>query len=274
MIVVKIGGGAGIGVEHLVKDVAALTATGERVVIVHGASDASTRLGEQLGHPPSFITSPSGHSSRRTDARTMEIVQMASRGLINVALVAALRREGVNACGFSGVDAGIWTGARKPMVRSLEEGRIRIIRDDMTGTVDRVDAAFLHRVMDAGITPVLCPPGLSHEFEPINVDADRAAAATARAIGAHVLVLLTNVSGLLREFPDESSRVERVRSNEWEWALGLAAGRMKKKVLAAREAMAESASGDPSSVERVIIADARRERPLTRALEGEGTVFA
>lgn len=274
MIVVKIGGGAGIGIEHLVEDVAALTAKGERVVIVHGASDASTTLGEQLGHPPSFITSPSGHTSRRTDARTMEIVQMASRGLINVRLVAALQRAGVNAAGFSGVDAGLWVGARKPMVRSLEEGRIRIIRDDMTGTVDRVNATFLRRVMEAGVTPVLCPPGMSTEFEPINVDADRAAAATARAIEAAVLVLLTNVSGLLRNYPDESSRVDRVRSNEWDMALELAAGRMKKKVLAAREAMAETPSGELSPVERVVIADARRERPLTRALEGEGTVFA
>jgi acetylglutamate/LysW-gamma-L-alpha-aminoadipate kinase len=274
MIVVKIGGGAGIGMEHLVADVANLIRAGEQLVIVHGASDASTRLGEQLGHPPAFITSPSGHTSRRTDGRTMEIVQMASRGLININLVAALQKAGIQACGLSGVDAAVWQGARKPVIRSVEQGRVCLIRDDMTGTVERVNTAFLRTLLDAGIVPVLCPPAMSFDFEPINVDADRAAARTARELSARALVLLTNVPGLLRSFPDEQSLIGRVPRREWDEALELAAGRMKKKVLAAQEALADAADGTPSGVEQVVIADARCPEPLTRALAGAGTVFA
>jgi acetylglutamate/LysW-gamma-L-alpha-aminoadipate kinase len=274
MIVVKIGGGAGIGMQGLIADAAGMIARGEQMIIVHGASDASTRLGEQLGHPATFITSPSGHTSRRTDPRTMEIVQMASKGLINTGLVAQLQKAGVNAAGMSGVDGAIWRGARKPAVRSVEDGRVKLIRDDMTGAVERVNTSLLRALLASGVTPVLCPPALSFDFEPINIDADRAAARTARELGAHTLVLLTNVRGLLRSFPDESSLVERVEPAEWDEALELAAGRMKKKVLGAREAMEPRADGACSPVRRVIIADARVEQPLTRALEGAGTVFS
>ena len=156
----------------------------------------------------------------------------------------------------------------------MSEGRVCLIRDDMTGTVERVNTQFLRTLLDAGVVPVLCPPAMSFDHEPINVDADRAAARTARELSARALVLLTNVPGLLRSFPDEQSLVGRVTRREWDESLELAAGRMKKKVLAAQEALADAADGTPSAVEQVVIADARCPQPLTRALAGAGTVFA
>ena len=52
---------------------AELSREGRSLVVVHGGSDGATRLGEQLGHPPRFVTSPSGHTSRLTDERTLEM---------------------------------------------------------------------------------------------------------------------------------------------------------------------------------------------------------
>ena len=82
MIVVKMGGAAGIEREHIVNDVAALAREGRDVILVHGGSDETNRLAEALGHPPEFVTSPSGHVSRRCDRRTLEIFMMAT-ALIN-----------------------------------------------------------------------------------------------------------------------------------------------------------------------------------------------
>ncbi len=265
--VLKLGGAEGIALDAFADDAAALIASGSRLVIVHGGSHATSTLAEQLGHPARFITSPSGHTSRRTDRRTLEIFQMACRGVVNQALVAALLKRGVNAVGISGLDAGLWRGQRKGAVRAVEEGRVRIIRDDYTGAVERVDARVVTTLLAAGFTPVISPPALSEEFDPINIDADRAAAQTAAALGARALVLLTNVPGLLREFPDEGSLVRSVTRGEIGAAESIAQGRMKKKVLAASEAL-------EGGVERVVIADARRERPVSAALAGEGTVFA
>jgi acetylglutamate/LysW-gamma-L-alpha-aminoadipate kinase len=266
VLVVKIGGSKGVDLDAVCADAAALVRTGRRLVIVHGGSDATNTLAEQLGHPPKFITSPSGHTSRRTDRRTLEIFQMACRGVMNQKLVEGLQKLGVNAAGLSGMDGRTWVGERKTAVRAVEEGRTVIIRDDFTGTVDTVNTGLLKAMLDAGFTPVVSPPAISTGNEPINVDADRAAAQTAAALGAEDLLLLSNVRGLLRAFPDESSLVASVSRASIEEFSAFAEGRMKKKVLGAGEALR-------AGVRRVVIGDARVASPISRALAGEGTVF-
>ncbi len=267
MIVIKIGGAEGIGLEAVCNDAAELVHAGERVVLVHGGSHETNTLAEQLGHPAQFVTSPSGHTSRRTDRRTMEIFQMACCGRINKRVVQMLQARGVNAVGLSGMDGGLWRGRRKKAIRIIEDGRTSVLRDDYTGTVDQVNAAMLNRMLNIGLTPVLTPPGLSEEHEPINVDADRAGAKTAGAMRADTFIMLSNVPGLLRSFPDEASLIPELARAELDAAIELAQGRMKKKVLAAGEAL-------DMGVGRVILADARAERPIQRALSGEGTVVS
>jgi [amino group carrier protein]-L-2-aminoadipate/L-glutamate 6-kinase len=265
--VVKVGGSEGVNLAAIAQDAAALIKQGQRIVIVHGGSHDTNQLSEALGHPPQFVTSPSGHTSRRTDRRTLEIFQMACRGKMNQALVEQLQRHGVNAVGLSGMDGRLWVGTRKDAIRIVDEGRTRILRDDYTGTIDVVNVALLRVLVDAGYTPVLSPPAISTNNEPINVDADRAAARTAAALSASSLLLLSNVRGLLRAFPDESSLIASVRRNQIDEVEQFAQGRMKKKVMGAGEALKDG-------VARVVIADARVDRPISRALAGEGTVFA
>lgn len=265
-IVVKIGGAAGLDFSAVCQDLADLVKAGRRLVVVHGGSDATNELSRQLGHEPKFITSPSGHTSRRTDARTLEIFQMACRGQVNPRLVTGLLKLGVNAVGVSGLDGRLWEGARKPAVRAVENGRTVIIRDDYTGSVERVNTTLLTTLLDAGFTPVVAPPAITPEGEAINIDADRAAAQTAAALGAQTLVLLTNVPGLLRSFPDEGSLISRVPRNALGEMEALAQGRMKKKIMGAGEAL-------EGGVKRAIIADGRAAQPVTRALAGAGTTI-
>jgi [amino group carrier protein]-L-2-aminoadipate 6-kinase len=264
--VVKLGGSEGVDVAGFCADVARLVQRGERLVVVHGASHPTNALSERLGQPAEFITSPSGHTSRRTDARTMEIMQMACRGLFNQQIVVGLQSRGVNAVGLSGVDGRVWEGKRKESVRAVIDGRTVMVRDDFTGTVERVNAPLLKGLLDAGVTPVICPPAISERHEAINVDADRAAAQTAAALGAGTLLLLSNVPGLLKAFPDVGTLVPRVRRAEIEAFAGYAQGRMKKKVLGAAEAL-------DAGVGRVVIGDARGQGAVTAALKGAGTVF-
>jgi acetylglutamate/LysW-gamma-L-alpha-aminoadipate kinase len=89
---------------------------------------------------------------------------------------------------------------------------------------------------------------------------------TAAAIGASSLLLLSNVKGLLRNFPDESSLIEHVDRSAIQNALEVAEGRMKKKVLGAEEALR-------GGVQTVVIADARGDAPISHALAGRGTTF-
>ncbi len=267
LVVVKLGGSEGVNLPAFAADAAAIVRGGQSLVIVHGGSHDTNVLSEALGHPAQFVTSPSGHTSRRTDRRTLEIFQMACRGRMNQMLVEQLQACGANAVGLSGMDGRVWEGKRKDSIRVMEEGRTRIIRDDYTGTVDVVNVGLLRALLGGGYIPVVSPPAISTGHEPINVDADRAAAKTAAALGATTLLLLSNVKGLMRNFPDELTLMRTVRRGEIEMAAECAQGRMKKKVLGAAEALEEG-------VARVVIGDARVESPITRALAGEGTVIA
>lgn len=266
-IVIKVGGGEGIDPCALAPEVAGLVRAGERVVLVHGGSHETNQLAEALGHPTRTITSPSGHTSRRTDRPTLEIFMSVYCGRINKSVVENLRREGVDAVGLSGIDAGVWIGRRKEAIRSIEDGRTVIIRDDLSGRVESVNGAFLNSLLEAGLTPVLTPPAVTPDGVAINVDADRAAAATAAALGARELLLLSNVRGLLRDPADPGSLIGRVTPASMDQAESAARGRMKNKVLAAQEAIA-------AGVGRVVIGSAGGQGCLERALAGEGTVFA
>lgn len=266
-VVIKIGGGEGIDPTACVNEIAELVRAGVRVVLVHGGSHETNQLAEALGHPTQIITSPGGHQSRRTDRRTLEIFEMVYCGKVNKAVVERLRAAGVDAVGLSGIDAGIWTGRRKDAIRAVdEEGRTVIVRDDLSGRVESVDGDFLNLLLDAGRIPVLTPPAITPEGVAINVDADRAAAATAVALNADELLLLSNVPGVLRNPSDRNSLIESVDRETLDVARNAAGGRMKNKVLAAEEAM-------QGGVPRVVIGSANGPNAIAQARSGRGTVF-
>ncbi len=266
MIVVKIGGSDGINLDLIVDDIAALAQEGQQMVIIHGGSAETNRVAEALGHPPRFVTSVSGYTSRYTDRKTLEIFEMVYCGKINKGLVERLQRRGINAVGLSGLDGRIFEGPRKAVIKVIENGRRMVLRDDYTGKVERVNTHLLRLLLDNGYLPVLTPPAASYDGEAINVDGDRAAAAVASALGAEQLIILSNVPGLLRDYPDESSLIPHIPRSRVEAAMDFAQDRMKKKVLGAVEAL-------DAGVGRVVFADGRVEQPIRRALAGQGTVI-
>jgi [amino group carrier protein]-L-2-aminoadipate 6-kinase len=266
MIVVKVGGSAGIDYEALCDDLAALHNDGRRLILVHGGSHETNQVAAQLGHPPRFVTSPSGYSSRYTDRQTLEIFMMVYAGKMNKRIVERLQMRQVNALGLSGLDGRLLSGQRKSSIRIVENGKQKILRDDWTGMIERVNAALLAMLCDAGYLPVVAPLAASNAGEAINVDGDRAAAAIAVALRAETLLLLSNVPGLLRAFPDESSLIRQIERGAVEAYLPFAEGRMKKKVLGAAEAL-------QGGVGRVILGDARIPASISAALEGQGTVI-
>lgn len=266
MIVIKIGGSSGINMDFVCADVAALTKEGKQVVVVHGTGKAADALGEKLGRPARHVTSPQGFTSRYTDRDTLEVFVMAACGQVNPFLVEKLQKLGVNALGLSGVDGRLLEGARKDAIRIIENGKQRILRDDYTGKVEKVNADLLRVLLERGYTPVIAPLAISYQSDAINIDGDRAAAMIAGALGAEQLIIVTNVPGLLRAYPDEATLLAHIDKHHVEQSLDFAEGRMKKKVLGASEALG-------LGVKQVIFADGRIEQPIQRAIAGKGTVI-
>ncbi len=266
-LVVKVGGSAGVDLDAVCRDVASRWREGERLVLVHGGSDRTNQVAELMGTPPRFVTSPSGHTSRYTDSDAMEVFLMVYCGALNKRIVERLQRLGLPAVGLSGLDGRVLEGTHKRSVRSVENGKVRVLHGDHTGTVERVNAELLELLLEAGYLPVLSPPAASYEGSAINVDGDRAAAAVAAALGAERLVILSNVPGLLADVDDETSLIPSLTLAGIDAAMASAGGRMKKKLLGAAEALR-------GGVEQVVLGDAREPAPVSAALAGRGTVIA
>ena len=279
MIVIKIGGARAVDPAGALTDIAALVKSNaeggdrdaEDVVVVHGGSTAVDDTLGRLGIEPEYVETPSGVTGRFTDAETMEVFEMVMPGLVNTELVAALRSEGVDAVGLSGVDGGLLYGPRKSAVRVVEDGTRKVRRGDHSGTPREVNTDLLAGLVSDGYTPVVSPPMAGAEdgearaaVTPVNTDADRAAAAIAGALDA-TLLLLTDVPGILEDAGDRDTLVREVDDPaEWDRLESVVTGGMGRKVMAAEEALDGGAA-------EVVIADANIDRPVMTALEGDGT---
>lgn len=266
ILVIKIGGGAGLDVAATVRDVALLA--GQRpVVVVHGVSERMAQLSAERGMAVEMLQSPSGHSSRYTPPPVRDLFVEAALQ-VNDEIIAGLREKGATAS--SVCEPVAIQGERKAAIRAVVKGRVRVVRDDYTGAITGVDAAQIIAVLERGAMAVIPPLAGSTQTSSddglLNIDGDRAAAAIAAALSATELVILSNVRGLYRHYPDEDSFVQHVSANQFEQALGWAEGRMKRKVLSAQAATT-------AGVGRVVVADGRVQQPITLALQGEGTVF-
>ena len=265
LTVIKIGGGRGIDPTAALADIAERVAAGEQVVVVHGCSAAADALAAELGEPVRYVTSTAGVRSRYTDARMMQIFLMAALR-VNADLVQQLQGLGINALGLSGMDGGLLRGPRKEALRIVEDGRQRVIRDDFTGRVERVNTDLLRLLLAQRLTPVIAPLALADTGDAVNVDGDRAAAMVAAALEADTLVILSNVPGLLADAQDERTLVTslcRLNVGQYE---GQVSGGMRRKLIGAREAL-------QAGVRRVVLADGRAEHPVQAALAGRGTVI-
>jgi acetylglutamate/LysW-gamma-L-alpha-aminoadipate kinase len=218
-----------------------------------------------MGHPPQFVTSVSGHESRLTDRRTIEFFNMVYGGHMNKMLVEKLQALNVNAVGLTGLDGRLVAGKQKGALKVVEDGKKKIIRGDLSGYIEEVNTHLLNLLLDNGYVPVLTPPAISHDGVAINVDGDRFAGAIAVALKADTLLLLSNVPGLLRDITDEASLIPHIPTEEIDpFIEKVALGRMKKKLLGAKEAL-------DGGVERVVLGDCRSENPVQNALGGVGT---
>jgi len=261
--VIKCGGHGAVDPIAVCADVAELHRRHRKVVLVHGGSADIEVLAEQMKVVPRRLVSPDGVSARYTDAAMLDVVTLALAGRVKPRLVGALAGLDVPAVGLTGLDGHLLRARRKDAHRAIIDGRRKLVRDDHSGRVTHVNTGLLTALLDSGMVPVVSPPALASDGGPVNADADRVAGAVAGALHAEALVMLTGAPGVLADIDDESSSLPVYRVP----ATGAPAdvsGGMRLKLVAAREALR-------AGVPRVLIADGRRERPVTAALAGEAT---
>ena len=198
IIVVKYGGSAMANPElqrNVIKDVTLLKLVGFKPIIVHGGGKEISRWVGKVGKEAKFI-----NGLRVTDAETMEIAEMVL-SKVNKQLVTMVEELGVKAVGISGKDGGL-LHVDKKYAGGEDIGFV--------GDVKKVDPQILFDLLDHDFLPIIAPIGLGDEFESYNINADDAACAIAKAVGAEKLAFLTDIEGLYRDINDKNSFISRL----------------------------------------------------------------
>ena len=240
IIVVKYGGSAMSNEElqkNVIKDVTLLKLVGFKPIIVHGGGKEISRWVGKVGKEAKFV-----NGLRVTDAETMEIAEMVL-GKVNKQLVTMVQELGVKAVGISGKDGGLLQVEKK-----YSDGQ----DIGFVGDVTKVDPKVLYDMLEKDFLPIVAPIGLDDQFQTYNINADDAACAIAKAVGADKLVFLTDVEGLYRDFNDKSSFIGRLTATEADELIngGYIGGGMLPK-------LANCTSAIKNGVNRVHILDGR-----------------
>ncbi|MGI6879912.1 acetylglutamate kinase [Microbacterium sp. gxy059] len=209
IVVVKYGGNAMISEElqdAFAADIAYLRYVGIKPVVVHGGGPQISSMLDRLAIPSEFR---GGY--RVTSTEAISVVRMVLTGQINPQLVAKINSHGSFAVGLSGEDAALFGGRRRGvLIDGVEQslGRVGdVVEVDPTPVIDHLRADRVPVV--AGVAPDLDNPG-----QTLNINADAAASALARALGAKKLVILTDVAGLYADWPNRDSLVSHLSSTE------------------------------------------------------------
>jgi acetylglutamate kinase len=201
-VVVKYGGSAmsdpALRAE-VMKDLVLMQAVNVRPVLIHGGGPEIDRLMERVGLKPKKVD-----GMRVTDAETMELVEMAL-GALNKDLVAHIQAAGGKAVGLSGKDGGLFA-AEKIEANGKDLGFV--------GRVSKVNPSVLATLTDAGYVPVISSIAVGEGGQTFNVNADLAAGTLAASLKAEKLVMMTDVEGVLSNYPDPKSLVSRMTPDE------------------------------------------------------------
>lgn len=211
VVVIKYGGNAMVNDElrrAFAEDVVFLHHVGIKPVVVHGGGPQINSMLDKLGIESTFEA-----GLRVTTPEAMDVVRMVLTGQVGRELVGLVNAHGPYAVGLSGEDGGLLQGKRRGATVDGEDVDLGLV-----GEVTGVNPAAILDLLDAGRIPVIST--VAPEMEPaptgqvLNVNADAAAAALAVALQASKMVILTDVEGLYRHWPDRSSLISSMPAAE------------------------------------------------------------
>jgi acetylglutamate kinase len=257
-VVIKYGGAAMTDPElreEFARDVVLLKYVGLNPIVVHGGGPDITAYMKRLDMPVEFVG-----GLRVSDADTVEVAKMVLVGKVNKDIVGRINRHGQPAVGLSGDDGQLFRVSTMAGPGGEDIGFV--------GRIERVDTGVIRHIA-ADYIPVIASVGADRAGRSHNVNADEAAGAIARALGAYKVMFLTDVSGWLRDPADPGSLIAEASASELRAGLGAVGGGMRPKLQACLE-------GVEGGVETAVIVDGRVAHSLLVELftdSGQGTMI-
>lgn len=260
IIVVKYGGNAMTDdrlKRAFAEDIVFLRYAGFHPVVVHGGGPQINKMLDRLG-----IESEFRGGLRVTTPEAMDVVRMVLVGQVSRELVGLLNQHGPLAVGLSGEDAGLFTARRTTAVVDGEEVDLGLV-----GEVDKVRPEAVRDLIEAGRIPVISSVAPDENGLVHNVNADTAAGALAAALGAEKLLVLTDVEGLFRDWPDSDDVIGQISPEALEELLPSLSSGMVPKMRACLTAI-------KGGVPRTTVVDGREPHAVLLEIftdEGVGT---
>ena len=255
ILVVKFGGHAMSDNDGAFgKKLATAVAQGLKVVVVHGGGPQINAALSQAEIESTFIG-----GFRVTTPEIFEVVERVLSNEVGPEVAATLTSSGVAALAISGRHSGT-------LFAEQQKKRVNGERADLglVGEMKSVDPAAIFVLLDKGVVPIISPVANNIEAEGgLNVNADIAAAAVAGAVRAKELIIMTDVAGVYRNWPDTSSLIDEISSFELESIKSTFAEGMAPKVQACLDAISAGASA-------VRIIDGRDPEAFAQALAHNG----
>jgi acetylglutamate kinase len=225
-IVVKYGGAAMTDPalrEEFARDVVLLKYVGLNVIVVHGGGPDITKYMRRLDMEVEFVD-----GLRVSDADTVEIAKMVLIGKVNKDIVLRINRHGQAAVGLSGDDGNLFRASKQLSPGGEDIGFV--------GRIEKVDVDVINHIAQDYI-PVVASIAPGADGRSYNVNADEAATAVARAMGAYKVMFLTDVEGWMRDPADPDSVISEAHADEVEAALPSVSGGMRPKLQACIDAI-------------------------------------
>jgi acetylglutamate kinase len=225
-VVIKYGGAAMTDPalrEDFARDVVLLKYVGLNPIVVHGGGPEITAFMERLEMPVEFVG-----GLRVSDEATVEVAKMVLVGKVNKDIVLRLNRHGQPAVGLCGDDGSLFRVSTTTGPGGEDVGYV--------GAIERVQVGVIEHIAEDFI-PVIASVGADRDGRSHNVNADEAAGAVARALGAYKVIFLTDVAGWLADPSDASSLVSETTADEVETALSAVSGGMRPKLEACLNAI-------------------------------------
>jgi len=260
IVVVKYGGNAMTDdtlKTAFAEDIAFLRFAGFKPVVVHGGGPQISAMLDRLG-----IASEFRGGLRVTTPEAMDVVRMVLVGQVQRELVGLVNKHGPLAVGLSGEDAGLFTARPTNTIVDGEEFDLGLV-----GEVARVRPESVLDLIEAGRIPVVSSVAPDEHGLVHNVNADTAAAALAVALGAEKLLVLTDVEGLYRDWPDSDDVIEEISPESLTELMPTLASGMVPKMSACLQAVTEG-------VPRATVVDGREPHAVLLEIftdEGVGT---
>jgi acetylglutamate kinase len=225
-VVIKYGGAAMNDPElreDFARDVVLLKYVGMNPIVVHGGGPEITAYMERLDLPVEFVG-----GLRVSDEATVEVAKMVLVGKVNKDIVLRINRHGQPAVGLCGDDGLLFRVETTEGPGGEDIGYV--------GRIERVNIGVIEHIAEDYI-PVIASIGADRNGRSHNVNADEAAAAVARALGAYKIMFLTDVPGWLRDPADPGSVISECGADDVERALVETGGGMRPKLQACLDAI-------------------------------------